>query len=100
MEFITVRDLRLRPAEVWGKLAQEHEIVLTSNGRPLAILAGVGENDVEEMMIALRRARAQAAVSRLRRTAATHGTNKLSMAEIEAEIAEVRKARHSAMAKE
>lgn len=99
MEFVTVRDLRLKPSDVWDKLAQQREIVLTSNGRPLAILAGVGENDVEEMMIALRRARAQVAVSRLRRAAAAHGTDKLSMAEIEAEIAEVRKARHSAMAK-
>jgi len=97
MEFVTVRDLRLKPAEVWDKLAQQRELVLTSNGRPLAIIAGVGDGDVEETMVALRRARAQAAVSRLRRSAAAHGTDKLTMAEIEAEIAEVRKARQGAV---
>lgn len=96
MEFITVRDLRLRPAEVWDKLAQQREVVLTSNGRPLAIIAGVGEDDVEETLMALRRARAQAAVSRLRRAAAARNADKLSAAEIEAEIAGARQARRGA----
>jgi prevent-host-death family protein len=100
MEFVTIRDLRLKPAEVWDKLRQQHEIILTSNGRPVAVIAGVGENDVEETLAALRRARAQAAVSRLRRTAAASGTNKLSTAEIEAEVAQVRRERRPAPAEE
>jgi antitoxin (DNA-binding transcriptional repressor) of toxin-antitoxin stability system len=98
MEFVTVRDLRLKPAEVWDKLAQQREIVLTSNGRPLAIIAGVGEGDVEETLVALRRARAQTAVSRLRRAAAASQSDQLSAAEIEAEIAQVRQARKIALA--
>lgn len=93
MEFVTVRDLRLKPAEVWDKLAQQRELVLTSNGRPLAIIAGVGEGDVEETLVALRRARAQAAVSRLRRAAAASQADRLSAAEIEAEISQARQAR-------
>jgi len=100
MEFVTIRDLRLKPAEVWDKLRQQRELILTSNGRPVAIIAGVGENDVEETVAALRRARAQAAVSRLRRAAAERGTNKLSAAEIEAEIAQVRRERRAAPAEE
>jgi prevent-host-death family protein len=95
MEFITVRDLRLRPAEVWDKLRQQHEIILTSNGRPVAVIAGVGEGDVEETLIALRRARAQAAVSRMRRAAAALEADKSSAAEIEAEISQVRLARRA-----
>jgi prevent-host-death family protein len=93
MEFITVRDLRLRPAEVWNKLRQQHEIILTSNGRPVAVIAGVEEGDVEETVVAFRRARAQAAVSRLRRASAEREIDKLSAAEIEAEIAQARRAR-------
>jgi prevent-host-death family protein len=100
MEFVTIRDLRLKPAEVWDKLRQQHEIILTSNGRPVAVIAGVGENDVEETLAALRRARAQAAISRLRRAAAERGTNKLSAAEIETEIAQVRRERRPAPAEE
>ena len=100
MEFVTIRDLRLKPAEVWDKLRQQREIILTSNGRPVAVIAGVGENDVEETIAALRRARAQAAVSRLRRTAGERGADKLSAAEIESEIAQARRERQSAPAEE
>lgn len=98
MEFVTIRDLRLKPGEVWDRLRQQGELILTSNGRPVAIIAGVEENDVEETMAALRRARAQAAVSRLRRAAAERETNKLSAAEIEAEIAQTRRERRAAPA--
>lgn len=98
MEFVTVRDLRLKPADVWEKLHQQRELVLTSNGRPVAIIAGVGEDDVEETLVALRRARAQVAVSRLRRAAAERGVDRLSAAEIEAEIAQVRRERRSGQA--
>ncbi len=100
MEFVTIRDLRLKPGDVWNKLRQQHEIILTSNGRPVAVIAGVGENDVEETVAALRRARAQAAVSRLRRAAAERGADKLPAAEIEAEIARVRHERRTAPAEE
>jgi prevent-host-death family protein len=100
MEFVTIRDLRLRPAEVWDKLRKQREIILTSNGRPVAVIAGVGENDVEETVTALRRARAQVAVSRLRRVAAQQGLAKLSAAEIEAEIAQARRERRAAPAEE
>jgi len=100
MEFVTIRDLRLKPGDVWDKLRRQREIVLTSNGRPVAIIAGVGEDDVEETVAALRRARAQVAVSRLRRAAAERGADKLSAAEVEAEIAEVRRERRSHQAGE
>lgn len=93
MEFVTIRDLRLRPGEVWEKLRQQRELVLTSNGRPVAVIAGVGEDDVEETVTALRRARAQLAAARLRRAAAASGAARLSPAEIEAEIAQVRRER-------
>lgn len=95
MEFVTIRDLRLKPGEVWEKLRQQGELVLTSNGRPVAIIAGVEEYDVEEVLTALRRARAQAAVSRMRRSAAAQSADRLSDAEINAEIAQSRQERRS-----
>lgn len=100
MEFVTIRDLRLKPGDVWEKLRQQREIILTSNGRPVAVIAGIGESDVEETVAALRRARAQAATSRLRRAAAERGADKLPAAEIEAEITQVRRERRSTPAKE
>ena len=93
MEFITVRDLRTRPAEVWEKLRQHQDLVLTSNGRPLAIIAGIEETQLEATLAALRRARAQAAVARLRQEAAAQGLNRLTPEEIDAEIAAVHEER-------
>ncbi len=43
MRFITVRDLRGRPGQVWSKLSREKEVILTSNGKPIAILSAVSE---------------------------------------------------------
>jgi len=90
MEFITVRDLRTRPSQIWDKLRQKHDLILTSSGRPIAVLSHIDEGVVEETLAALRRARAQAALSRLRAAAAAQGRDHLSPDEIEAEIAAAR----------
>ncbi len=93
MEFITVRDLRLRSTEIWGKLRERGELVLTSNGKPIAILSDVEPDSVEEMLAQLRRVRAQVAVSRLRRSAVATGLDRTSLDQINAEIAAARSAR-------
>jgi hypothetical protein len=100
MEFVTVRDLRVRPGNVWAKLRQQRQLVLTSSGRPMAIIAEIAEDTVEELLSALRRARAQAAVSRLRRAAAEQGLQRMTEAEIEAEIAQTRRERRKELLQE
>lgn len=93
MKFITVRELRGRPGEVWSKLSRDKDLVLTSNGKPIAILSAVSEDTVESSLVALRRARAVAAVEALQSQSVAAGTDKLSLEEINAEIAATRKAR-------
>jgi antitoxin (DNA-binding transcriptional repressor) of toxin-antitoxin stability system len=90
MEFITVRDLRTRPSQIWEKLGEKQDLILTSNGRPIAVLSHIAEGRVEETLAALRRARAQAALSRLRADATGQGLDRLPADEIEAEIAAAR----------
>jgi prevent-host-death family protein len=85
MQFITVRDFRIRPGEVWKQLEKD-DLVVTSNGRPIAILTNVDAENLEDMLITLRRVRAQMAVSRLRQAAAESGVSQLTAAEIEEEI--------------
>jgi antitoxin (DNA-binding transcriptional repressor) of toxin-antitoxin stability system len=82
---ISVRELRNTPSEVWEALTHD-DLVLTSNGEPLAVLARIEGTDVEGTLAALRRARAQQAVSRLRAAAREAGTDTLTAEEIEAEI--------------
>ncbi|MER3423224.1 MAG: prevent-host-death protein [Nitrospiraceae bacterium] len=93
MKFITVRELRGRPGEVWSKLSRDKDLVLTSNGKPIAILSAVSEDTVESSLVALRRARAIAAVEALQSQSVAAGNDKLSLEEINAEIAATRKAR-------
>jgi antitoxin (DNA-binding transcriptional repressor) of toxin-antitoxin stability system len=93
MKFVSVRDLRSRSADIWRELTDEREMVITSNGRPVAILAAVSEANLEESLAAFRRARAIGAVAALQRRAVASGTDSLSADDIQAEIAAVREAR-------
>jgi antitoxin (DNA-binding transcriptional repressor) of toxin-antitoxin stability system len=93
MKFISVRDLRGKSAEVWKSLPGEREMVVTSNGRPIAILAAVNESNLEESISAFRQARAVEAVVSLQRRSLEHGSDSIAAKEIEAEIKEVRKKR-------
>lgn len=93
MKFITVRELRGRPTDVWSKLSRDKDLVLTSNGKPIAILSAVSEDTLESSLTALRRARAVTAVEAMQSQSVAAGTDKLSPEEINAEIATTRKIR-------
>ena len=93
MRFISVRDLRSRSADVWRQLTEEPDMVVTSNGKPVAILSAVSSAGVEESLSALRRARAIAAVEAMQSQSASAGKHRLEQAVIQDEIAAVRKGR-------
>jgi antitoxin (DNA-binding transcriptional repressor) of toxin-antitoxin stability system len=93
MKFLSVRDLRGKSAQVWKELLEEREMVVTSNGRPIAILAAITEANLEESLSAFRQARAVEAVVSLQRRSIQQGTSKISMDEINEEIKAVRKKR-------
>lgn len=96
VRFLSVRDLRSKSSEVWKRLEAEREMVLTSNGRPVAVLSAISEDTVEETLAAIRRARAVATVSEAQRRAAEQGKDAMSAGEIEAEIAAARSDRRRA----
>jgi antitoxin (DNA-binding transcriptional repressor) of toxin-antitoxin stability system len=93
MKFVSVRALRSKSADIWRDLRDEREMVVTSNGRPVAVLAAVNESNLEETLAAFRRARAIDAVAALQRAPVARGLDALSADDVEAEIAAVRKAR-------
>ncbi len=90
MKFLSVRDLRGKSAKVWKELPEEKEMIVTSNGRPIAILASIGESNVEESLAAFRQARAIAAVAAIQRRSVEQGTDRMPLEEIEEEIRAVR----------
>ena len=93
MKFLSVRDLRGKSAQIWKELPDEREMVVTNNGRPIAILAAITEANFEESLSAFRRSRAVEAVVSLQRMSVAKGTDKISLNEINAEIKSVRKKR-------
>jgi len=93
MEFVPVREFRLRPRQVWKRLTESGELVITSYGKPIALLTGVNEATLEQTLVALRRARAQVAVSQMRATAQARGLDRLTAEEIDAEVQATRRSR-------
>ncbi len=95
MRFITIRDLRNKSAQIQRELPREKEMVLTSNGKPIAILAATSPDRIEESLSMLRRIRAMEAVEHMQRRSAETGANHMSMKEINKEIVAVRKKRRA-----
>ena len=93
MKFVSVRDLRGKSAQLWKALSDEREMIVTSNGRPIAILAAISESNLEESLAAFRQARAVEAVASLQRRSVKQGTGRITMDEVDTEIKAVRKKR-------
>ena len=91
MRFVSVRELRGKSAAIWKELAQEQEMVITSNGKPIAVLSATSEELLEELLAALRSTRALAAVNAMQQASIKAGTDRLSAADIEAAVKAVRK---------
>lgn len=93
MKFVTVRDLRNKPGQIRQSLSKEKDIVLTSNGRPFAIITLTSEDELEKSLVMMRRIRAENAVNSIQKNSIEKGKDKISIDEINAEISTVRKAR-------
>lgn len=93
MKFVSVRDLRGKTSELWKDLEQERELVVTSNGKPVAILTATDEGSFETCLWTLRRSRASEALAKLQRDAKERGLNQLAPEDIEDEIDKSREKR-------
>ena len=92
MRFISVRDLNTKPKEIWSKIKDE-EVVITSNGKPIALLSGVTEETLENTVRAIRRSRALIALEEMQKKSIETGLDKWTKSQIEGEIKAVRKSR-------
>lgn len=93
MQFITARELKTQAAKVWRDLEKEQDLVLTHNGKPVAVISSLAEDDLEETLRDIRVHRGFRALKRLQQNAKAKGLDKLSMNEINAEIKAWRKER-------
>ena len=93
MSTISVSDLKKKPASQWLKSAGKGDLVITSKGRPVAMLLRIAAASMESTRGLLRSVRALQAQAALQQTAASQGTADLSASDIDAEIAAVRRTR-------
>ena len=90
MNFYSIRDLRTDSKSMWQDLSSGDEVVLTNNGKPSALIIDIPEGSFDEVVQAVRQAKAMIALNNLRRRAAKAGFR--SEEEIEALIDEARDA--------
>lgn len=93
MKTITVRDLRTRPKEIREALKEESEAVLTSNGKPFALVLPVSLESYEETLRVVRRARAMEALDAIHRQAERSGRDRMTLPEIDMVISATRRRR-------
>jgi len=91
MKFISVRDLRLKPGEIWKLAKKEKDLVITSRGKPVALLTNIEDKNLLEELEVLRRLRALKALDNIQSRSVSIGTEKISDKEIEDEIKAVRR---------
>lgn len=83
MEFLTTRELRLSPKEVWKRLRKARVGIVTLNGKPRFVLSSIEPDELEEVLYLMNRIRAERAVQGMTRTAREKGLEHLSMDEID-----------------
>jgi len=89
MNFYSMRDLRTETKSMWADLSRGDEVIITNNGKPSALMIEIPEGCFDEVVQAVRQAKAMIALNQMRMKAARNGY--LTDGEIEALIDEARK---------
>src|SRR5688500_13737746 len=95
MSTISVSELKKQPAKKWLKSAIKDDLIITSNGEPVAVLLAVQPASFQSTRSLVRSLRALQAQNPLQETALRNGTSELSPADIDAEISATRRARQN-----
>jgi antitoxin (DNA-binding transcriptional repressor) of toxin-antitoxin stability system len=91
MKFVSVRDFRTSSAKIWKTLPEEQEMVITNNGKPIALLTPLSDRTLENTLSAIRQAKAINAVKLIQQESLKRGMEKTTMEEIDEEIKRIRK---------
>jgi len=90
MKFVTVRDFRNKPSGIWKKLPSEREMIITNNGKPIALLTPLTDETLEDTVSAVRRAKAINAVRKMQEISVSAGNDKMTLDKINAIIKSTR----------
>ena len=96
MDFISIREFRTQPDKIWEKLVRTHQLVVTRNGKPFAILAETSSADLEADLQEMQRARFGRSLAGIRAEAQKKGLDKLSLDQVNDIIRNAREERRNA----
>ena len=91
MKFVTVRDFRSKPAQLWRELKKEQELIVTHNGKPIGLLTPISDLNFEQTLADIRRMNAIQSVRNMRLQAQKSGLHKMTPEEVAREITFERK---------
>lgn len=91
MNFYSIRDLRSETKNICEKVRQSGEVVITNNGKPSVLMLDISEDNFDEVVRAIRQAKAMIAFNSMKTIAAANGY--MTDSEIEEEIKTARSER-------
>ncbi|MDR0490679.1 MAG: hypothetical protein LBH28_05480 [Oscillospiraceae bacterium] len=93
MKFLSIRELRSSTAQIKEMLSDDGKVVLTTNGKPAALMIEVSEDSIEDVLIDLRAAQARRSIRQLQEQSAREGLDSMTLDDINDEIAAARRER-------
>jgi len=90
MKFVTVRDFRNSPSAIWKKLPSERELIITNNGKPIALLTPLNDETLEDTVSAVRKAKAINAMKKMQEISVSLDNDKMTLETINTIIKDVR----------
>jgi antitoxin (DNA-binding transcriptional repressor) of toxin-antitoxin stability system len=93
MDFVTTKELRAESGKVWAKLEAGEDIVITRNGKPFALMVHTEASELEGNLRSLRAAKFGRLLDEQHKRSVAMGLDKMTMEEIDAEIATARQER-------
>ena len=90
MKFVTVRDFRNSPSSIWKRLPSERELIITNNGKPIALLTPLNDETLEDTVSAVRKAKAINAMKKMQEISVSLNNDKMTLESINTIIKDVR----------
>lgn len=92
-KWLASREFSARPGRALAAVSRAGRVLVTANGKPKAIMIPTSEATFTRDLAMLDRVALTQAVEAIRADSVTNGTDAITMAEIDSEVAAARKAR-------
>ena len=89
MKYITINDFNASYIKIWQYFPNDNEMVITNQGKPIALLTPISDFDLEETVKTIRRVKAKQAVKQMQEISLMNNNSAMTEIEIQREIVNV-----------